>query len=158
MNNFDNDQFGTKQESTPGSFENKSHTILKFPKMEIDLAQPSRTEQDIVDETVGMEGAKQVAEIRTPTGAADIFYIKELDYDPVVLIIDTKDRTKRDAIGLDETIDLSGDEGKCIITFDEYGRLLVHAEDVDTSYQIFAREIGYEVPETTSDFSDDPES
>ena len=37
MNNFDNDQFGTKQEYTPGSFENKTHAILKFPKMEIDL-------------------------------------------------------------------------------------------------------------------------
>ncbi len=158
MNNFDNDQFGTKQEYTPGSFENKTHAILKFPKIEIDLAQPNRAKQDIVNEAVGLGGAKLVAEIFTPNGDAGLFYVKEPDYDPLVLIVDANDSTKRDVIGMGETIDLSGEEGKCIIHFDKNGRLLVHAEAVDVSYQIFTREIGYQAPEFTSQFSDDPES
>ena len=158
MNNFDNDQFGTNQEYTPGSFENKTHAILKFPKIEIDLEQPNRAEQDVVDEAVGFDEAKLVATILTPQGDAGLFYVKEFDYNPVVLTIYANDRTKRDAIGTGETIDLSGKEGKCIIHFNENGQLLVHAEDVDASYQIFTREIGYEAPEFTSQFSDDPES
>lgn len=157
MSNFEKDHYGTKQELSPESFENKSHTILKFPEMEIDLAQPSRAEQDVVDEAVGLDGAKLVAEVFTPKGDAGLFYLKEYDYDPVVLIIDAEDRTKRDAIGLGETVDLGG-EGKCIVTFDENGRLLVHAENVDTSYQIFTREIGYDAPDIESALLGEPES
>jgi len=164
MSIFDKDSFPTQQEPTPESFENATHFIPEDFPIDIDLTQPDSLVNELSEEITTVEGAKRIAEIHTQQRDISLFYFQVPDYDPMVMVYDPKRPYWCHTIGLGEDFDASddGEEGKCIITVDMNGRVLVHGHETNPEqYQISTHEIKHERPLIFEDFPenfpDDPE-
>jgi hypothetical protein len=158
MNNFDNEPIQSEQEYTPRSFENQSHVILHDP-IEVDLAQPDRSDGTLSAELTGFPESKLIAEIITPTNAYGIIHTQlSPEETPVIMLVGNEAGIKSFLEpGFQMDISDEDKEEKCIVSFDKTGKhLFVRAKNVDVGYQIFTREL--EQLKEREDFSaDDPD-
>jgi len=158
MSNF---EFGP-QSSGPSkkaeSFENQSHLILRNP-IEIDLDQPDRADEYLMELLTGQLESKLIAEITTPTDHISVVNTKFPNLYPVIFLMRGSDGSRR-LINPGEVI-FYGDKGhedSVIISLDEEGtRMFVNAVRPDPGYQIYTQELELHKIPSYEECVDDPE-
>jgi hypothetical protein len=158
MSIFDKNKFSREQPAVPKSYEYESHLILR-KQLEIDLSQPDRAPDFTIEMITGYAQSKLIAEIKTPKDHIGIIHTQlETSDHPSIMIVGNKEGVEQ-FIKPNEVLDLSdiGEKGKCIISMDVSGKhLFVQADDPDTKYQIFTRQLEQFI--AVEDFSsDDPD-
>ena len=137
-----NGQKTPEQPTAPESFENVSHQILRNP-IQVDLSQPDRADAGDMETVTGFKESKLIAEIITPTDHLGVIHTKLARLDPVIMIVGSKSHEARMTLEPNEELDVSdiNSRGKCIISLDKSGRLLVHATNPDPAYRISTKEL-----------------
>jgi hypothetical protein len=163
MSTFDNDPFSAT--STYESFENTSHVIMVTP-LEIDLNQPNRLKHGEVsafEEETKYRDSKLIGTIDTPKNHLGIIHTQLADTEPVIMVVRSKSEERWVLYPGDEPRDISDkdEKGKCIVWLDETGKhLYAYADDVDTAYKIYTREVEHNVHRAPAfeESHDDPEA
>jgi hypothetical protein len=137
MSNVYNGSFKTEQTKAPEIVKDTSRSILKNP-FDVDLSQPDRAVNYSVEAITHSRDSKEIAEITIPGDIVKVILTPFGNFSIISLIGNNEDAFEMLEQG--ETKDLSyGEQGKCIVTFDESGKhLYVYATDLDDAYRISA--------------------
>lgn len=162
MTTFDSEAFPTKPVERPFSFENQSHLIMRRQQpIEIDLDQPDRADEGAIQKTIGFEGGKLIAEIKTPKHRKGLIHVDVPQLDPILMLIDGSDIGLRKVLDAGKEYDLSDTDGdgRCILKIDESGHhAYVFADTLDAAYSIFTKELEQYAAPSADEYNDDPES